>query len=161
LGLSFARAGIGFDRALAAPLRRTRSTIAGILAHQPAALQVEPADWLTEIDHGPDEAKLEPEVIDRIGEAALARWDHAAEAPEGWIVDADRRIAGWRDLFATAQGRILIVTSNGAARFALLADEGLQRQASALPTLKLRTGAYGVIERDGHGLRLAAWDQRP
>ena len=100
-------------------------------------------------------------VIDRIGEAALARWDHAAEAPEGWIVDADRRIAGWRDLFATAQGRILIVTSNGAARFALLADEGLQRQASALPTLKLRTGAYGVIERDGHGLRLAAWDQRP
>jgi broad specificity phosphatase PhoE len=161
LGLAFARAGIGFDRALAAPLRRTRSTIAGILAHQPAALQVEPADWLTEIDHGPDEAKLEPEVIDRIGEAALVRWDHAAEAPEGWIVDAERRIAGWRDLFATANERILIVTSNGAARFALLADEGLQRQASALPTLKLRTGAYGVIEHDGHGLRLAAWDQRP
>jgi len=135
--------------------------MAGILAHQPAALQVEPADWLTEIDHGPDEAKPEPEVIDRIGEAALARWDHAAEAPDGWIVDADRRLAGWRALFATAHGRILIVTSNGAARFALLADEGLQRQASTLPTLKLRTGAYGVIARDGQGLRLAAWDQRP
>lgn len=161
LGLAFARGGIGFDRALAAPLLRTRSTIGGILAQQPAALLVEPADWLTEIDHGPDEARLESEVIDRIGEPALARWDHAAEAPDGWIVDAERRIAGWRDLFATAEGYVLIVTSNGAARFALLADPQLQHQAASLPSLKLRTGAYGVIERDTDGLRLAAWDVRP
>ncbi|MET3824340.1 putative phosphoglycerate mutase [Sphingomonas sp. PvP055] len=161
LGLAFARGGIGFDRALAAPLLRTRSTIGGILAQQPAALLVEPADWLIEIDHGPDEARLESEVIDRIGEPALARWDHAAEAPDGWIVDAERRIAGWRDLFATAEGHVLIVTSNGAARFALLADPALQHQAASLPSLKLRTGAYGVIERDTDGLRLAAWDVRP
>ena len=161
LGVAFARDGWRFDRALAAPLLRTRATMTGILAHQADAPPVEPADWLTEIDHGPDEAQIESAVIDRIGADALARWDAEAHAPEGWIVDPERRIAGWRNLFETAQGRVLIVTSNGAARFALLADAALREQAAALPSLKLRTGAYAVVERGTDGLRLAAWDRRP
>ncbi len=161
LGVAFARDGWRFDRALAAPLLRTRATMTGILAHQADAPPVEPTDWLTEIDHGPDEAQIESAVIDRIGADALARWDAEAHAPEGWVVDPERRIAGWRNLFETAQGQVLIVTSNGAARFALLADAALREQAAALPSLKLRTGAYAVMERGADGLRLAAWDRRP
>ena len=161
LGVALARTGPAFTRALAAPLLRTRATIDAILAEQPHPPQVETADWLTEIDHGPDEGQLETDVVARIGHAALARWDGEAVAPAGWIVDAERRGAGWRDLLTTAHGRILIVTSNGAARFALHADPALQRQAAALPSLKLRTGAYAIVTRDRGVLELTAWDQRP
>ena len=161
LGGKFAEQGLTFDRALAAPLRRTRSTIDRILARQSQAPVVESVDWLTEIDHGPDEGQIDSRVVARIGHDALAAWDGDARAPDGWIVDADRRIQGWRGLWKTDRGRVLIVTSNGAARFALLSDEGLRSQASGLPSLKLRTGAYGSIVRAQGELRLLTWDQRP
>lgn len=151
----------GFDRALAAPLLRTRATAEAILAAQPDAPVVEHADWLTEIDHGPDEGATEDAVLTRIGHDALAAWDAEARVPDGWIVDAERRLAGWRDLWAHGAGRVLIVTSNGAARFALRSDVALQRQAAVLRSLKLRTGAYGVIVRDTAELRLLDWDRRP
>lgn len=160
LGAAFAEQGLTFDRALAAPLKRTRATIERILAGQLQAPAVESADWLTEIDHGPDEGQLDSCVVARIGHQALAAWDAEARAPRGWIVDADRRIEGWCSLWKAARGRVLIVTSNGAARFALLSDETLRSQASGLPSLKLRTGAYGVIAREQGALRLIAWDQR-
>ena len=159
LGAAFA--GDTFDRALAAPLRRTRATAEAILAAQPDAPAIMTADWLTEIDHGPDEDQGEDAVIARIGHDALAAWDADARVPDGWTVDAERRIAGWRDLWKRGAGRALIVTSNGAARFALLSDAGLRAQAAGLPSLKLRTGAYGTIVRDAGGLRLVDWDRRP
>lgn len=161
LGRSFAEQGLLFDRALAAPLQRTRATIDAILASQPHAPVIESADWLTEIDHGPDEGQLESSVEARIGHDALVAWDSKARAPDGWIVDSDRRIAGWQGLWKNGRGHVLIVTSNGAARFALLSDERLRDQASALPSLKLRTGAYGSIVREQGELRLIAWDRRP
>ena len=161
LGSAFAEQGLTFDRALAAPLKRTRATIDHILARQARPPQVEMADWLTEIDHGPDEGQPESDVVARIGHDALAAWDTEARAPQGWIVDADRRATGWAGLWEAGQGRMLIVTSNGAARFALFSDEELRRQAAELPSLKLRTGAYGVIARERGRLRLVAWDRRP
>jgi probable phosphoglycerate mutase len=161
LGRSFAEQGLIFDRALAAPLRRTRATIDSILAGQPQTPAVESVDWLTEIDHGPDERQIESDVVARIGHDALVAWDKEARVPDGWIVNSDRRIAGWQDLWKTGRGHVLIVTSNGAARFALLSDERLRGQASALPSLKLRTGAYGSIAREQSDLRLIAWDRRP
>ena len=161
LGMAFAAEGLTFGRALAAPLRRTRATIECILARQEQAPAVESADWLTEIDHGPDEGQLECHVVARIGHDALAAWDAEARTPDGWIIDTDQRIEGWRGLWETGGGRVLIVTSNGAGRFALLSDEALRRQASGLPSLKLRTGAYGVIAREQGRLRLVAWDRRP
>lgn len=150
-----------FDRAIAAPLRRTRATMEQILTRQSVPPDIETADWLTEIDHGPDEDRADAQVIDRIGAAALAAWDARAVPPPDWIVDPDRRIAGWRGLWRSGKGDVLIVTSNGAARFALFSDSDVQAQAADLPTLKLRTGAYGVVERRGGHLRLAAWDRRP
>ena len=161
LGRNFAEQGLIFDRALAAPLRRTRATIDAILASQRQMPVIESVDWLTEIDHGPDEGQPDSDVVARIGRDALVAWDTEARAPDGWIVDSERRIAGWRDLWKTGHGHVLIVTSNGAARFALLSDERLRGQASALPSLKLRTGAYGSIARGQGELRLIAWDRRP
>lgn len=157
LGRAFAAQGLTFDRTLAAPLKRTRETIAHIVGDR----AIETADWLAEIDHGPDEDRPETAVLARIGEAALAAWDRRAEAPDGWQVDAEARLAGWRDLYAAPGGRVLIVTSNGAARFALLADAALHAEAVGLPSLKLRTGAYGTIDRRDGRLRLVDWDRRP
>lgn len=145
----FAAQDIVFARTLSSPLRRTMET-ARLVA---PGLQVTPADWLREIDHGPDEGRTEAEVRARIGRDALARWDLRAEAPEGWIVDADTRLSAWRAFFAEPPAaNTLLVTSNGAARYALLA-------LGAAPA-KLRTGAYGVVAF-GPTPRIAAWDSRP
>lgn len=160
LGAAFAAMGRGFDRALTAPLARSRETLALILAPQRAAPVAEPTDWLNEIDHGPDEDMPESAVVARIGAAAIAAWDSAARAPADWRIDAAQRVAGWNALWASGSGDIVLVTSNGAARFALLSDPDLRAQAATLPTLKLRTGAYGTIVREDGRLWLREWNRR-
>jgi len=138
-------ANIRFDRVLTSPLTRTRET-AAIVAPDMIA---ETTPWLAEIDHGPDEGQVEEAVLARIGPTALIAWEDNAVPPPGWIVDADMRTAAWRRFFTEARGTILLVTSNGAARFA--------RIALGYAPAKLRTGAYGEIA-DG---RISAWDIRP
>ncbi|NLR72466.1 histidine phosphatase family protein [Novosphingobium sp. ERN07] len=147
-----------FARALVSPLLRTRQTAEAILARHPTI--IEPADFLREIDHGPDENRAEAEVQARVGKAALDAWDAAGTPPPGWIVNAETRIAAWQALLENLtpnSAPTLLVTSNGAARFALQAMPHL-RPAS----LKLRTGSYGVICREADGtLTLSSWDCRP
>ncbi|WP_420144815.1 histidine phosphatase family protein [Sphingobium sp.] len=156
LGAWFAEQALSVGRLLSSPLQRASETadrIGAAIGHQRDGTR----DWLGEIDHGPDEGRPEAEVVARIGERALADWDAYGIAPDGWIVDADRRIAAWRAFFAEGGAGVdLLVTSNGAARFALIAA-GLQSA-----TLKLRTGAFGelMVESDG-AVRLLRWDERP
>ncbi len=164
LGALFAAKGWRFSRALVSPLRRTRETADAILAAQgTGAPRAEPCNWLAEIDHGPDENQMEDKVLARIGGQALAAWDAHAVPPPGWSVDAEGRIAGWRAFFAKAgEEPTLLVTSNGAARFALLAEPALATAMARLPSLKLPTGGYGVIRRDARGaLEIAGWGERP
>lgn len=158
----FRERGWRFDRVLASPLARTRETAALILSREIDSPAIEPCLWLAEIDHGPDENRTEPEVAARIGAAALAAWDNEGIAPPGWQVDADARQRAWRAFFAARpQGMSLLVTSNGAARLGLLADVGLAGQAAVLPSLKLATGAFGLLALEPGGPRLLAWDERP
>lgn len=165
LGAHFARAGIRFARALSSNLRRTRATAEAILARQPHPLVLEPADFLAEVDHGADENQTEDIVLSRIGRAALDLWDAEAVPPPGWDVRPEWRRARWlafvdEALAAHRDDAILLVTSNGAARFALSAC-GLKPGGRA-ESVKLRTGSYGVIEAGGGGkFRLLDWDRRP
>lgn len=164
LGGWFAGKGIAFNRALSGPLIRTRQTAQAILAASSAPCDLGIADFLAEIDHGPDENAIEDDVVARIGHDAIAAWDERAEAPEGWNVDREGRIAAWQAFLAdVVPGNSLLVTSNGAARFALLATRALAEQASAAGrNLKLRTGAYGEIEQHGpDDFTIVSWDQRP
>lgn len=167
LGGYFAEQGWRFDTILCSPLLRTRETAEAIRCAFDDAPAVTPAPLLAEIDHGPDENRIESEVIARIGSDALTAWETHGVAPPGWVLDAPARLAGWRALFAAptpaghAQSMTLLVTSNGAARFALLADAALMTQARALPSLKLRTGAFGIIQSSDAGLQCVAWDRRP
>jgi broad specificity phosphatase PhoE len=164
LGTHFAEKGWHFARALVSPLSRTRETARLILDHQAAAPMLEVREWLREIDHGPDEDQPEAAVLGRIGRDALTAWDERAEAPPGWTVDADGRKAAWRELFSAPPqaGPTLIVTSNGAARFALLSDPALAPALPGLASLKLPTGAFGMIDREHDGtLRICTWGGRP
>jgi probable phosphoglycerate mutase len=118
-----------------------------------------------EIDYGPDENKEEPEVIARLGQEALKQWDEKAIVPDGWLVDPDQIRQNWKnfahEMRANHDGKtILIVTSNGIARFAgaLLDNESdFQTQHS----IKLSTGAYGVLEDRGGAWHVQSWNIRP
>ena len=163
LGAHFAAERLHFSRVLVSPLARTRATAQAVLDRQSDAPAPQACDWLREIDHGPDEDQAEDAVLARIGTEALAAWDTRAEPPPGWTVEADARKAAWRDLFeAEEAGPTLVVTSNGAARFALLCDPALTAAAASLESLKLPTGGYGVIRRgENGGLEVPVWGRRP
>ncbi|HEX7875425.1 MAG TPA: histidine phosphatase family protein [Sphingobium sp.] len=156
LGQWFAAQDFAVRSLYSGPLQRARETaarIAAAIGHAPDGT----LPWLNEIDHGPDEGRPEADVLARIGAQALADWDEHGVAPDEWTVDADSRIAAWKRWFsAGGEGVDLLVTSNGAARFALLAL-GLSPAS-----LKLRTGAFGEIAVDGQGaFTLRRWDERP
>lgn len=155
LGRWFAEEGIVAGRLLSGPLRRARETAAAIgaaLGHD----AVETRPWLDEIDHGPDEGRVEAEVIARIGLAAIEAWDRCALPPPGWTVDAGARLVGWRGFLAEeGEGVDILCTSNGAARFALMA------LGETPESLKLRTGAFGEVRVEAGRARLVRWDVRP
>jgi len=153
--LGQALAAITFDRALVSPLKRTQMTAEAILAHQSPDLSLEFETDLVEVDYGPDEGRPEAEVVARVGEAAMAAWESDAIVPEGWKVDPAALRASWQRLLRDATGTVLIVTSNGMARFVLdvAANDGVAR--------KLKTGAYGVLDGQGDDWRVTDWNLRP
>jgi probable phosphoglycerate mutase len=161
LARHFAANGIRFDRVLSGALKRTLTTAEAIADGRP----IETAPFLTEIDHGPDEGQLESAVIDRIGNEAITLWEKQCVAPEGWEVGAQWRLLAWREFVERVveehrRGTILLVTSNGAARFALAAL-GL-KPGENRAGVKFRTGSYGVLEvGSGADFRLVGWDMRP
>lgn len=155
----FDAASVRFGRVRSSPLARARQTAAA-LADGP----IETAAWLAEIDHGPDENRLETEVIARVGAAALASWDRHGIAPPEWRVDASARLARWRAFFDDARASDstqLVVTSSGAARLALLAMPELEAAAAALPSRKLRTAAWSRFDFGDGQWRITEWDRRP
>lgn len=150
--------GISFSTVLSGRLQRTIQTARLILGKDGDDHQVNIADFLTEIDHGPDENQRDVDVVRRIGEAAMNAWDCDAIAPAEWLTDTPHRIAAWRAvLSAPPMGDTLLVTSNGAAKFLFLADPTLRPQES----LKLRTGSLGIVDRKQGGWNTTIWDYRP
>ena len=145
---------IDFDAAYSSDLKRTRQTAEAILRQQTYAL----AQFLTEVDYGPDEGQAEVDVIARLGSKALAKWDEQAIPPHGWNVDIAGLRTAWQAFLATCDpsSNTLVVTSNGVARFLL----DVIKRGPAVP-LKLRTGSYGVIELTTKGPVLLEWNIRP
>lgn len=160
----FAKEDILFTHACSSPLRRTMQTAEAILSRQPGALPVHKTPFLKEIDYGVDENRPEAEVVARIGQAALDRWEREAVVPDGWLAEPDQIRQGWQDLFNRLAGGLqdgpaLVVTSNGIARFALQVAEPAKGSAHEL---KLKTGAFGRIDLDAGGAAtVAQWNIRP
>lgn len=144
-------------------LRRTQET--AVLALDAMGIDTPQAilPFLDEVDHGPDENQLEEDVVRRVGRDALDAWDRESAPPSGWIVNPEERIAAWRSFVTQRIGlneTALLVTSNGAARFCLLAVQG-SLAGQPLPSLKLRTGAWGVLDVSTDQVVVQSWDQRP
>lgn len=153
----------GFDAAFCSELQRTRQTAESILRACGSRRNLQVLEFLREVDYGPDENQPEDRVIARIGEAALKAWDEDAVPPSGWDVAPDALIAEWASLLNTLSGPqsaapVLIVTSNGIARFVLDAVVEFQRKPDSI---KLKTGAYGLIRTHPGGATLVDWNVRP
>lgn len=154
---------VSFDAAFCSILRRTRETARAILSKtdDDAALLIAP--FLIEVDYGPDENRPEEEVVARIGQASMDAWDKEAIPPEGWIVDPEGLRVSWKGLLTRAalltdDSNILIVTSNGIARFL---PDVVDAHTPSIDR-KLKTGAYGTVQvrPDGHS-EIVNWNIRP
>ncbi len=153
----------GFGAAYCSALRRTRQTAETILSAYTAAPEIRVLDFLREVDYGPDENQPEDRVIARIGAAALEAWDRDAVPPPGWDISPDDVIADWANLLDALSGPqdsqpVLIVTSNGIARFVL---DAMTKIECSLDSIKLKTGAYGLIRTSRTGATMLAWNERP
>ena len=148
-----------FDRAYCSDLSRTRQTAEAILSQNHDAALLERA-FLKEIDYGVDENIAEEDVVARLGQDAISAWDSDAIVPDGWDVDPDQIRTDWRLFFeemAQSPGDVLVVTSNGIARFCL----DVVDQIDGIAARKLKTGAFGLITCDAKGTCLSGWNTRP
>ncbi len=156
----FSASNFVFSEAFCSPLKRTQQTAKSILTSKHHANKLVSLEFLTEIDYGIDENIAEADVVFRLGQEAIDKWDEEAIPPSGWVVQPNEIIKAWKQFFEnhkTSCGDVLVVTSNGIARFALDAVDEIATDAPR----KLRTAAYGIIEiRDGVS-RVKVWDKRP
>lgn len=146
-------------------LKRTRETAS--LALTTAGISMEPKilSIFDEIDYGPDEGKTNEEITNRIGEMALRDWENVAVVPEGWLVDTDEIIHNWQNFAASLlvtnpNDTVLVVTSNGIARFApYLTDDFFGFTLSH--KIKLATGAIGSLTYKDGEWKADYWNQIP
>lgn len=147
-------------------LRRTKQTAEQAQQVMGTALAPLALQLFNEIDYGPDENKPEDEVVKRLGIDAIKAWDEEAIVPDGWRVNSKKITQDWKDFAADIRKKhagqtILVVTSNGIARFA----PTLTGDISAFLTqhkLKIATGALCVLENDGSALwQCREWNLKP
>ncbi len=153
------------DACYASTLKRTIET--GELAVRAAGYpqHVYALDIFNEIDYGPDENKTEEEVIARLGGKALKDWDEKAAVPEGWIANPDEIIKNWQGFADQARAHddnetILVVTSNGIARFAPHITGDFE-EFSRRHKIKISTGALCVFGYDGGRWVVREWNLKP
>jgi probable phosphoglycerate mutase len=163
LGVYFRSTNIVPDVIYSSPLKRateTAQTIKEAGEFQNAQIAIE--DRLNEIDHGIDEGRPEHEVEERLGVDTLEQWNKNAVMPEQWSPRPEQIVKEWRQLLdeiyeshikainnsATTDkdNIIFLVTSNGRARFVpLLPNVITSDNVTAINSLKLRTGSFGML----------------
>lgn len=138
-------------RIYAAELQRTLQTAELITQELNAEIPIIRDKQFNEIDYGPDEGKSEREVIDRIGAGAIQMWDKDAIVPGGWQVDPQTVIQDWLEFGKFIEKNynnqiILVVTSNGIARFALYLTHQFE-QFKQQYAIKISTGALCILRK--------------
>ena len=152
------------DQVFVSELQRTQQTAAAAIEVCGLERDFQILPMLNEIDYGPDENKPEADVIARIGEEAIRKWDEDATVPDGWNVDPQQIISDWKAFAKTLsenQGGItLVMTSNGVARFA----PNILKNPSDFQNrnyIKLKTGAFGIFRCDSQSWACNDWNIRP
>ena len=165
LGAYFRRHRIWPDVVFAGTLKRSYDTarlaLEALGSQRPITVDV----MFDEIDYGPDENQTEADVMARIGAQALQDWDEQAKVPDGWQVDPDAIIRNWLAFGARCRTEfagktVLVVTSNGMARFAphLTGDfAAFTRHHS----IKMATGAFCIFRVKDRRWVVEQWNVRP
>jgi len=153
------------DAVFSGGLKRTLQTAHTVISGLNLRLPIRPLSIFNEIDYGPDEGKQEHEVEARIGAEALDRWNRYAIAPPGWLVDPKILIQNWsvftQKLIFTHPGKtVLVITSNGVARFLPYLTDN-HGAFFATHDIKLKTGAYALLEGDLSGWNIHQWNVHP
>ena len=145
-------------------LKRTEETAKIALQQAGYKEPVFPLAMFNEIDYGPDENQPEDAVIARLGADALHAWDERAELPPGWQFDPARCIEDWKNfaghIVTDRQDCVMVVTSNGIARFAPHITGDFDSFAKNYP-LKISTGAVCVFSHDNGKWHVIGWNVRP
>lgn len=152
LGAYLEREDLVPDVIFTSKLKRTLQTAEELQRRIRTNIPVESLSIFNEIDYGPDENQPEEQVLARIGGEALRAWETNATVPNGWNIDPQEIIKNWVDfslrLTREFSGQtILVVTSNGIARFApcLTGDfSGFAAQCD----IKISTGALCIFEKE-------------
>ncbi len=165
LGCHFKERGLVPDVVFTSHLQRTRQTAQHILLNLGVNTSMYEDVIFNEINYGPDENQPEDVVKARIGQDALDRWDREGIVPEGWVFDSEEAIENWQKfadkiLIEYPGKTVFVVTSNGIARFApyLTGDFACFCQNFSI---KLPTGAYGVLVNKGRNWSGECWGERP
>ena len=145
-------------------LKRTIETAELALKQTNFPQPVYPLDIFNEIDYGPDENLTEDKVLARIGEQAIKDWDQKAIVPDGWQFNPDECIKNWQNfakhIVDDEQDIILVVTSNGIARFAPHLAGNFE-EFSNNNKIKLSTGAFGILEFSNDQWVVKDWNIKP
>lgn len=158
--------GLTPDVVYASTLQRTIQTAKLAVRETGVTNPVFSLDIFNEIDYGPDENQPENKVIARIGAAAIKNWDEHAIVPDGWQVNPKDIIQNWIDFAAQISAHndretVLVVTSNGTARFAPYITGDFESFRAA-HDIKLATGALAILKHDvAAGWRVEGWNIRP
>ena len=153
------------DAVFAAPLKRSCDTARLIVEALGCDLPITIDARFNEIDYGPDENQPESAVVARIGDNALRDWDDHAKVPVGWLADPQAIIRDWlafgnmcRQSFSGQT--VLVVTSNGIARFAphLTGDFEVFRRKHGI---KIATGALCFLRLQESQWLIEKWNIRP
>ncbi|MEM6811206.1 MAG: histidine phosphatase family protein [Pseudomonadota bacterium] len=128
--------------------------------HQP----VFPLEIFNEIDYGPDENQTEEKVIERIGSEAIRNWNENGSVPPDWNFDPEQCMENWKNfsqhIIEDEQDIILVITSNGIARFAPYIT-GQFKDFAENHDIKLSTGAFGILQFDGNQWLIKDWNVKP
>lgn len=157
------RTGLVPDAVYCASLQRTRR-FAEIVADSLGLAEPVIDPRLDELDYGAWAGRSNDEILaaDPAAAAAMEAWNEADSWPvlAGWVSERETVMAGLESFVAERlapglHARPLVVSSNGVLRFVprMLLETGAQ-----LPSFRMRTGHLGLIERDGDGAHVRAWD---
>lgn len=162
------------DMCYCSTLSRTRETAQIALKEAGLSLPPYPLDIFDEIDYGPDENRIEADVVARIGQKAIDDWDKEAIVPDGWQVKPQEIIRNWQS-FAQSLTKshdedsnrvldisetVLVVTSNGIARFAPHITGDFD-QFSQEFSIKLKTGSLGILRHSDGKWSVQDWNIVP
>ena len=153
------------DVVYASALQRTQQTAQEAIKATGISNPIYQLDIFNEIDYGPDENQTEDKVIARIGEQAIKDWDEKAVVPDGWKVDPDQIIENWKGFGEQIRTHdddetVLVVTSNGIARFAPYMTGDFESFA-ANHAIKLSTGALAIMRYSDGAWVIEDWNVKP